>query len=136
MALTNVAITNAKPRDKYYRLYDEKGLYLEVTPAGGKLWRLKYRFGKKENRFAIGPYPEVGLKPAREARDAARSLLANGIDPNAQKKLQKAAQTKHTDGAFETLAREWHVGKSRVWRSIHSKNVLDRLTCNLDNHWR
>ena len=96
MALTNVDIKNAKPRDKSYRLYDEKGLYLEVTPAGGRLWRLKYRFGDKEKRLAIGPYPEVGLKAAREARDSARSLRANGNDPCEQKKLQKAAQTKHT----------------------------------------
>ena len=131
MALTNVDIKNAKPRDKSYRLYDEKGLYLEVTPAGGKLWRLKYRFGGKEKRLAIGPYPEVGLKAAREARDSARSLRANGTDPSEHKKLQKAAQTKHTDGAFETLAREWHAGKSRVWSTIHSKNVLDRLTRNV-----
>ena len=131
MALTNVDIKNAKPRDKSYRLYDEQGLYLEVTPAGGKLWRLKYRFGGKEKRLAIGPYPEVGLKAAREARDSARSLRANGTDPSEHKKLQKAAQTKHTDGAFETLAREWHAGKSRVWSTIHSKNVLDRLTRNV-----
>lgn len=131
MALTNVDIKNAKPRDKSYRLYDEKGLYLEVSPAGGKLWRLKYRFGGKEKRLAIGPYPEIGLKAAREARDAARSLRANGTDPSEHKKLQKAAQTKHTDGAFETLAREWHAGKSRVWSTIHSKNVLDRLTRNV-----
>jgi hypothetical protein len=105
MALTNVDIKNAKPRDKSYRLYDEQGLYLEVTPAGGKLWRLKYRFGGKEKRLAIGPYPEVGLKAAREARDSARSLRANGTDPSEHKRLQKAAQTKHTDGAFETLGR-------------------------------
>ena len=131
MALTNVDIKNAKPRDKSYRLYDEKGLYLEVTPAGGKLWRLKYRFGGKEKRLAIGPYPEVGLKAAREARDSARSLRANGTDPSEHKKRQKAAQTKHIDGAFETLAREWHAGKSRVWSTIHSKNVLDRLTRNV-----
>ena len=131
MALTNVDIKNAKPRDKSYRLYDEKGLYLEVTPAGGKLWRLKYRFGGKEKRLSIGPYPEVGLKAAREARDSARSLRASGIDPSEHKKRQKVAQTKHTDGAFETLAREWHMGKSRVWSTIHSKNVLDRLTRNV-----
>jgi len=121
MALTNVDIKNAKPRDKSYRLYDQRGLYLEVTPAGGKLWRLKYRFGGKEKRLAIGPYPKFGLKAAREARDSARSLRASGIDPSEQKKLQKAAQTKHTDGAFETLATEWHAGKSRVWSTIHSK---------------
>lgn len=72
MPLTNIDIKNAKSRDKNYRLYDEKGLYLEITPAGGKLWRLKYRFGGKEKRLAIGPYPEVGLKAAREARDTAR----------------------------------------------------------------
>ncbi|MDA8754753.1 integrase arm-type DNA-binding domain-containing protein [Luminiphilus sp.] len=131
MSLTNIYIKNAKPGDKSYRRYDEKGLYLEVTPAGGKLWRLKYRFGGKEKRLAIGAYPEVGLKAAREARDSARSLRASGIDPGEHKKLQKAAQTKHTDGAFETLAREWHAGKSRVWSTIHSKNVLDRLTRNV-----
>ena len=62
MALSNTAIINAKPKDKNYRLYDEKGLYLEVTKAGGRLWRLKYRFGGKEKRLAIGPYPERGLK--------------------------------------------------------------------------
>ena len=67
MALTNVDIKNAKPRDKSYRLYDEKGLYLEVTPAGGKLWRLKYRFGGKEKRLAIGPYPELAIKVAKGA---------------------------------------------------------------------
>ena len=75
MALSNTAINNAKPKDKNYRLYDEKGLYLEVTKAGGKLWRLKYRFGGKEKRLAIGSYPERGLKSAREARDEARAQL-------------------------------------------------------------
>ena len=131
MALTNVDIKNAKPRDKNYRLYDEKGLYLEVTTTGGRLWRLKYRFGGKEKRLAIGPYPEIGLKAAREARDSARSLRASGIDPSQHKKLQKAAETKNADSTFETLAREWHAGKSRVWSTIHTKNVLDRLTRNV-----
>ena len=68
MSLTIVAINHAKPKDKTYRLYDEKGLYLEVTKAGGKLWRLKYRFGGKEKRLAIGPYPEILLKDARSIR--------------------------------------------------------------------
>ena len=131
MSLTNLDIKNAKPRNKNYRLYDEKGLYLEVTPAGGKLWRLKYRFGGKEKRLSIGPYPEVGLKAAREARDTARSLRASGTDPSEHKKLQKAAQTKHTDGTFETLALEWYAGRSRIWSTIHSKNVLDRLNRNV-----
>ena len=74
MALTNVDIKSAKPRDKSYRLYGEKGLYLEVTPAGGKLWRLKYRLGGKGKRLAIGPYPEVGLKAAAVSLAASKIL--------------------------------------------------------------
>ena len=131
MALTQVSIRNARQQPKSYRLYDEKGLYLEVTPSGSKLWRLKYRFGGREKRLAIGRYPEVGLKSAREARDAARSLLATGVDPSVRKKEKKRAETKSTDGAFEAIAREWHAGKSRVWSAIHSKNVMDRLTHNV-----
>ena len=94
MSLTIVAINHAKPKDKTYRLYDEKGLYLEVTKAGGKLWRLKYRFGGKEKRLAIGPYPEISLKDARAARDAARAQLAAGTDPSEYKKLMKAMALK------------------------------------------
>lgn len=131
MAITNVAIKNANPREKTYRLYDEKGLYLEVTPKGAKLWRWKYRFHSKEKRLAIGPYPEIGLQPAREARDTARALLAGGTDPSAHKKAQKVARSANADSAFEAIAREWHSGKSRVWSVIHSKNVLDRLNRNV-----
>jgi hypothetical protein len=89
MSLTIVAINHAKPKDKTYRLYDEKGLYLEVTKAGGKLWRLKYRFGGKEKRLAIGTFPEISLKDARAARDAARTQLSAGIDPSEYKRLMK-----------------------------------------------
>jgi hypothetical protein len=85
MSLTIVAINHAKPKDKTYRLYDEKGLYLEVTKAGGKLWRLKYRIGGKEKRLAIGTYPEISLKDARAARDAARTQLAAGPIPASTK---------------------------------------------------
>ena len=72
MALTHVAIKNAKPREKAYKLSDEKGLFLLVTPAGGKYWRLKYRFGGKEKQLALGVSPEVSLAEAREKRDKAR----------------------------------------------------------------
>ena len=131
MALSNTAIINAKPKDKNYRLYDEKGLYLEVTKAGGKLWRLKYRFGGKEKRLAIGSYPERGLKSAREARDEARAQLSNGIDPSVHKQVRKASDSLNNSNTFEALAREWHTGKSRVWSSVHAKNVLDRLDRNV-----
>ena len=66
MALSDTAIRAAKPRDKQYKLHDEKGLLLIVRPTGGKLWRLKYRFAGKEQQLTIGTYPEVGLKEARE----------------------------------------------------------------------
>lgn len=131
MPLTSVAINNAKPKEKTYRLYDEKGLYLEVTKAGGKLWRLKYRFGGKEKRLAIGPYPEISLKDARAARDAARTQLATGIDPSEYKKLMKAATLSDSTHTFEAIASEWHSGQSRVWSPIHAKNVGDRLSRNV-----
>ena len=72
MALSNTAIINAKPRDKNYRLYDEKGLYLEVTKAGGKLWRLKYRFGGKEKRLAQS---ELDIDGDGEAKALTDGLL-------------------------------------------------------------
>ena len=131
MSLTNVAIKSAKPREKTYRLYDEKGLYLEVTLKGAKLWRWKYRFQGKEKRLAIGPYPEIGLQLARETRDKARALLASGTDPSAQKKAQKDAVSTNIDSSFEAIARDWHSGRSRIWSVIHSKNVLDRLSRNV-----
>lgn len=80
--LTDAACKNAKPKDKSYRLADEKGLYLEVMPNGSKYLRMKYRFDGKEKRLAFGVYPEVGLKDARDKRDAGRKLLADGIDPS------------------------------------------------------
>jgi len=94
-----MAIKNANPKAKSYRLYDEKGLYLEVTQTGSRLWRFKYRFDGKEKRLAIGSYPETSLKAARETRDMARTRLATGIDPSEHKKALKAARvtegTKH-----------------------------------------
>lgn len=131
MSLTIVAINHAKPKDKTYRLYDEKGLYLEVTKAGGKLWRLKYRFGGKEKRLAIGTFPEISLKDARAARDAARTQLAAGIDPSEYKKLMKTRARSDGTNTFEAIAREWHSAQSRVWSPIHTKNVSDRLSRNV-----
>ena len=79
MPLTNTAIKNAKPAKKTTKLFDERGLYLEVSPRGGKWWRFKYRLNGKEKRLSLGVYPDVTLKMARERRDNARKLLADGI---------------------------------------------------------
>ena len=92
MPLTEITIKNLKPRDKLYRIADEKGLCIEVTPSGGKLWRLKYRFDGKQKLLALGKYPEITLEEARERRDDARKMLAHGIDPSETRKAEKAAE--------------------------------------------
>jgi integrase len=127
MALSNTQIQKAKPKAKSYRLYDERGLYLEVSPAGGKHWRLKYRFGGKEKRLALGSYPDVGLKAAREARDNARAVLANDQDPGQHKQTLKAQKMLIAGDSFEGIARDWHQGRSRVWSESHASNIMGRL---------
>lgn len=131
MPLTIKAIDSASKANKPYRLYDEKGLYLEVSTAGGKLWRLKYRVGGREKRLALGTYPEIDLKTARHQRDEARRHLALGVDPGQYKKSAKEALFRSTGSTFEAIATEWHTGQSPIWSEIHSKNVLDRLRQNV-----
>ena len=91
MALTDTTIRTAKPQATQYKLHDEKGLFVIVRPTGGKLWRLKYRFQGKEQQLSLGRYPEVGLKDARQRRDEARQMLAEGKDPSTEKKREKLA---------------------------------------------
>ena len=105
--LTDTAIRKAKPADKPQRFFDGGGLYLEVSPAGGKLWRLKYRFNGKEKRLSLGTYPDTGLADARGKRDEARKLLAAGIDPGEHRKAEKAAGEERAASSFEVVAREW-----------------------------
>jgi integrase len=127
MALTDTGIKKAKPITKPQRLFDGGGMYLEVMPTGGKLWRLKYRFGGKEKRLALGSYPDTGLKDAREKRDAARKLLAAGIDPSEYRKAVKAAGIELTTNTFEAIARQWFTLRSSKWVASHSDKVINRL---------
>ncbi|MCB1642357.1 MAG: integrase arm-type DNA-binding domain-containing protein [Xanthomonadales bacterium] len=127
MPLTDTAVRGAKPEEKPRRLYDSRGLYLEVSPAGGRWWRLKYRFGGKEKRLSLGTYPDTSLRDARDRRDEARRLLAAGTDPAEQRKAEKAAGADRAANSFEVIAREWHALRSKTWSQIHSKNVLDRF---------
>ena len=84
--LTEIICKTAKPREKAYKLFDGGGLYLEITPTGSKLWRLKYRsIDGKEKRASFGPYPLISLKEAREKRDEAKKLIANNQDPVQEK---------------------------------------------------
>lgn len=103
--LTDAQVRKIKPIDKKKRYSDEKGLYLEVTPSGGRFWRLKYRFNGRESTLTIGSYPEVSLAQARRVRDEARIQLYNNIGPNAAKnqRLDKTDKNK----LFKVLAMEW-----------------------------
>lgn len=103
MALTDVQIRRAGVRLEPYKLYDSQGLYLIVTPQGGKWWRWKYRWGGREKLLSLGTYPTTGLKEAREKRDQARRTLASGIDPGQERRAAKRAQA----DSFKALALEW-----------------------------
>jgi len=107
MALTDTAIRNARAGPKPIKLSDEKGLFLLLQPSGGKLWRLKYRINGLEKKLALGRYPDVSLKDARKRRDEARSLLASGVDPGAQKKADALTAQLSAATTFEVVAEEY-----------------------------
>lgn len=127
MPLTNLAIRAIKPGEKTQRFFDEKGLYLEVAPNGGRWWRLKYRVDGKEKRLSLGVYPEVTLKDARDRRDEARRLLSQGIDPSEQRKAAKAAQAELDANVFEAVGREWFAKKLSGWAPGHAEKIRARL---------
>ena len=127
MPLTDTAIRTAKPAEKPVRMFDGGGLYLEVSPAGGKLWRLKYRFDGKEKRLAFSAYPDVPLKAARERRDEARRLLADGIDPGEHKKAHKNARADAIANSFEAVAREWYSKMLPTWTPDHADKIIKRF---------
>lgn len=127
MPLSDVACRTAKPREKPYKMSDSGGLYLEVMPHGSKLWRLKYRFGGKEKRLALGQYPETSLVEAREGRDNARKLLAAHQDPSLAKQEAKRLSAASAANTFEGLAREWYEKHKGKWSENHRNTVLRRL---------
>jgi integrase len=127
MPLTDVVVRKAKSTGKTRKLADERGLYLEVSATGNKYWRLKYRFADKEKRLALGVYPDVGLKDARERREVARKLLAGGVDPGEHRKAQKQARTAEVTNSFEVVAREWFSKISPTWATSHSDRILRRF---------
>jgi integrase len=126
MALSDVKIRNSKASEKQVKLFDGDGLFLLVTPQGGKYFRLKYRFGGKEKLLALGTYPEISLADARQRREEARRQVANGIDPGAVRKAQKQAETEETE-TFEVIAREWHTKFTPTWTPGHATTIISRL---------
>lgn len=127
MALTDRTIRAAKPAEKQYKLSDAGGLYLLVTPAGGKLFRFKYRFDSKEKMLAIGIYPDIGLAEARERHAEARKLLARGVDPSAEKKHQKNERKERAENSFKVVALEWYERQKPSWTEKHAAKILARL---------
>ncbi len=130
MPLTDTAIRNAKPKDKPYKLSDEKGMYLLVNQTG-KYFRFDYRFGGKRKTYAIGIYPDVSLKDARWKRDEARQLIQNNIDPSQHKKETKNLQKEQGANSFEAIAREWFTKNKHTWTQGHSRTIISRLENNV-----
>lgn len=126
--LSDTQIRSTKPAAKALRLYDERGLYLEVTPSGGRWWRLRYRFDSREKLLSMGTYPDTSLKAAREKRDRARELLAQGIDPSDARRAEKQSRSQGIVNSFEAVAREWHatVHVAKV-SAGHAARTLIRL---------
>ncbi|HEX4765906.1 MAG TPA: integrase arm-type DNA-binding domain-containing protein [Lichenihabitans sp.] len=125
--LSDVKIRKAKGADKPYKLADERGLHLYVTPAGGRLWRYRYEIGGKEKLLSLGSYPDVGLAEARVARDDAKGMLRQGRDPAVVKKQRKAVAAKEGAETFEALAREWHALQKDKWSPTHAADVMNSL---------
>lgn len=129
MALTDTRIRNTKPTEKPYKLADGGGLYIEVKPNGSKLWRLRYRLAGKENVFAVGEYPVVGLADARTERDAAKKLIRDGIHPSHHRKLERVRKAHEHANTFEAVALEWISHNAEHWTAKtlqQRKHVLER----------
>jgi len=126
MPLTDTAIRNSKPKNKQYKRTDEKGMYLLVNKAG-KYFRFDYRFAGKRKTLALGVYPEVKLVEAREKRDDARKMIANGIDPCQARKVQKSIQIQQAENSFEAIAREWHGKYSTIWADSYARKIIRRF---------
>lgn len=124
MALTALSIRNAKGRAKPYKLADSGGLYLLVTPSGGRCWRMNYRYLGKQKTLAFGTFPDIGLADARERRDAARKVLAKGDDPAEQIKLERIAATVAASNSFKAVADEWLIKVETEGRSAATMKKL------------
>jgi hypothetical protein len=124
--LTDTKVRKSKPAEKDIKLFDGGGLFLLITPSGGKLWHFKYRFAGKEKKLSFGTYPEVSLADAREKRNAARKQVAAGIDPSESRKAMKATRG-CSENSFEVVAREWHGEFVHTWSMVHADTKIDRL---------
>lgn len=123
MPLTDAKIRNTKPTEKPVKLADGGGLYVEVRPTGTKLWRYRYRIAGKENVFALGDYPSIGLSEARAQHDKARILVKQGVHPAHSRRVEKLANWTSNANTFEGVAREWIEGKKPGWTPYYLRQV-------------
>lgn len=131
MPLTVVQVKSAKPKEKPYKLADERGLYLLVNPNGSKLWKLKYRFAGIEKKLSLGAHPTVSLAEARDRREDARRQLTNNIDPGVLQNSIKRSKKAAAENSFEAVAREWQAKFSHKWTKEHGSRILIRLEQNI-----
>ena len=127
MKLKHLVVKNARPNGKTQRLFDGRGLYLEVSPKGGKWWRFKYQFEKKEKRMSLGIYPDISLEMARQRREEARKLVAQGVDPGKMRKAQEKQLRNKAANTFEVIANEWIKKCSNEWVPEYRERVHQRL---------
>lgn len=127
MKLSDKTCKASKAKEKPYKLADGAGLYLEVMTNGSKCWRMKYRYLGKEKRLAFGVYPVISLADARTARDRAKKLLAQGIDPSGAKKEERREAIRNAENTFKAVALEWHEKQLSRWSKNHALNVTRRF---------
>ena len=129
--LTDTKIRKTKPNGKTFHLKDGRGLFLEITPKGGKWWRFRYRFEGKENRLSLGVYPDISLQMARKRREELRTLAAQGINPGEERKARKASVTAKKANTFEVVAREWIAKNTPTWSAANTKKVTSIFEKNI-----
>ena len=123
MPLSDALVRNAKPRERRYKIFDETGLFLIVTPEGGKWWRCRYRWQGKEQTLSLGTYPKVTLRQARLAREAIQKQLRDGVNPSEARKASDAGM----QDTFEVMARAWHTARAPRWSAVHAARLLRDL---------
>lgn len=129
--LSDTKIRAAKPRERAYKVFDTDGLFLVVQPSGARWWRQRYRYAGKEQLLSLGVYPNVGLAAAREKGAAVRKQVANGTDPSADRKAQRAALLDAKANTFKAVALSWHAKFKPQWSAPHAARILQRLEDNL-----
>ena len=127
MPLSATQVRNAKAGPRPQKLFDGRGLYLEIPTRGNKRWRFRYRFERREKLISLGLYPEISLQVARERREDARRLLAHGVDPSAERQARRAAAVERAAHTFEPIAREWFERHAARWAASHRDRLIRRL---------